>query len=251
VPRLRRPARAGFGSIGVNRRLVLFDIDGTLLLSGGAGRRAILGALQDETGVDAARAERIPFDGKTDPQIVAELLEAVGLPPPDPTTVSRMLDRYLTRLEADLALNAHRVTVMPGIAALLDRLETDQRVVLGLLTGNIAGGAELKLRASGLRFERFLVGAFGSDHADRSELPPFAVRRAVPFFGRVPHGDEVVIIGDTPADVTCGRCVSARAIGVGTGSYSTDQLRAAGAAAVFTDLSDLDLAYASIFGDRP
>jgi phosphoglycolate phosphatase-like HAD superfamily hydrolase len=234
----------------VNRRLVLFDIDGTLLLSGGAGRRAILAALEDETGRSSTPAQKVRFDGKTDPQIVAELLEAIGHEQPrDESWLTRMLDRYVERLEADLAENAHRVVLMPGIRPLLDRLEADPRVVLGLLTGNITSGARLKLRAANLDFDRFRVGAYGSDHADRSELPPFAVRRAIPFFGRAPHGDEVVIIGDTPADVTCGRCVQARAIGVGTGSFSPAELLAAGAAAALEDLSDLDRACAAILGD--
>jgi phosphoglycolate phosphatase len=236
----------------VKRRLVLFDIDGTLLLSGGAGRRAILGALADAIGPLPPGAEEVRFDGKTDPQIVSELLHAAGHPaPPDADWVTRFLERYVVHLEEDLAVNAHRVVTMPGIRPLLDRLEADERVILGLLTGNVPQGAELKLRVAGLDPSRFRVGAYGSDHAVRSELPPFAVRRATPFFGRPPHGDEVVIIGDTPADVTCGRCVAARAIGVGTGSFSADDLIAAGASAAFADLSDLDQAYAAIIGDLP
>ncbi len=250
VPRVRGQAGIDSVSFGVKRRLVLFDIDGTLLLSGGAGRRAIVAALADETGRDPVGAERVRFDGKTDPQIVVELLEAAGHPPPhESDRIGRVLDRYLFRLAADLAKNAHRATVMPGVRDLLDRLERDDRLVLGLLTGNITGGAEIKLKSVDLEPGRFRVGAYGSDHAVRAELPLIAVQRAMPFFGRAPHGEEVVIIGDTPADITCGRSVNARAVGVGTGSFRPAELLAAGAAAAFDDLSDIERAYAAILGD--
>jgi len=130
---------------------------------------------------------------------------------------------------------------MPGVHALLNRLEAEPGVVLGLLTGNLAEGAALKLRAAGLDPERFPVGAFGSDAADRAELPPIAARRAERFFGRVPGGSEVVIIGDTPADISCGRCIGARAVAVATGGYSVSDLQACGAHAVFADLSSTEL----------
>ena len=236
----------------MKRRLVLFDIDGTLLLSGGAGRRAILSALEDEIGHDTAPAHKVRFDGKTDPQIVIELLAALGYSPPySSDRIDRVLQRYLVHLEADLAINAARANVMPGVRELLDHLEQDDRVVLGLLTGNVTGGAAMKLRAVNLEPARFRVGAYGSDHAVRAELPPIAVHRAIPFFGRAPFGDEIVIIGDTPADVTCGQCVEARAIGVGTGSFSIEELTRAGAAAAFSDLTDLERVAAAILGDRP
>ena len=112
--------------------------------------------------------------------------------------------------------------------------------MLGLLTGNMAEGAALKLRAAGLDPARFRVGAYGSDSARRPELPPIAARRAEPYFGRVPSGSEVVIIGDTPADIACGACISARAVGVATGAYSVADLAACGPHAVFHDLSDTD-----------
>ncbi|MGE0441109.1 MAG: HAD family hydrolase [Gemmatimonadales bacterium] len=225
----------------MTRRLVLFDIDGTLMLSGGAGRRAILAAMAEVAGLASDLLDRVRFDGKTDPQIVAELFDAGGQSGAgDPDRVTRILDRYLAHLEADLAVNAALAEVMPGIRPLLDSLVGDDRIVLGLLTGNVSRGAELKLRAVQLEFARFRVGAFGSDHAVRSELPPIAVERAAPIFGRRPSGADVVIIGDTPADVTCGRGVGATAVGVATGSYSSAALTEAGAAHVFEDLSDTD-----------
>ena len=224
----------------VKQKLVLFDIDGTLLLSDGAGRRAIHAALGYDGKVVTPGAG-IRFDGKTDPQIVRELLEAEGHPEPDdPGRITAVIEKYLTHLERDLAMHGHRSRLMPGVPALLDALEADARVVLGLLTGNVVPGARLKLRAAGLDPERFVVGAYGSDHAHRGELPGIAARRAAPHFGRVPTGFEVVVIGDTPADVRCADGIGARTIAVATGGYTVAELEAAGAHAVFTDFSDIE-----------
>jgi phosphoglycolate phosphatase len=183
----------------------------------------------------------VRFDGKTDPQIVSELLEAAGQQGPhSPDTVDTVCRRYVTLLAGELEQASTRTTVMPGVRALLDRLEADDRVVLGLLTGNLAQGAALKLRAAGLDPARFRVGAYGSDAGDRPALPSIAARRAHPYFGRVPSGSEVVIIGDTPADVACGSCIGARAVAVATGAYSVVDLQECGAYAVFPDLSDTE-----------
>jgi phosphoglycolate phosphatase len=220
----------------MKRRLVLFDIDGTILLSAGAGKRAIFAALAPEV-EDTAVWEGIRFDGKTDPQIVAEMLTAAGQAAPDPERVRALCDRYAGMLERELEVSGHRTRVLPGVMALLDRLEQESGVLLGLLTGNIAPGAALKLRAGRIDPTRFRVGAYGSDSAHRPELPPIAAARAEPIFGRVPVGEEIVIIGDTPSDVTCGRPIGARAIAVATGSYQRGELVAAGAAAAFDDLS--------------
>jgi phosphoglycolate phosphatase-like HAD superfamily hydrolase len=126
------------------------------------------------------------------------------------------------------------------VEPLLDRLDARADVVLGLLTGNLAEGAELKLRSGGIDPSRFRVGAYGSDAAHRPELPSIAARRAEPLFGHVPSGADVVIIGDTPADIHCGQGISARALGVATGSYSVSDLAACGPHAVFEDLSDTE-----------
>jgi len=229
----------------MKRRLVLLDIDGTILLSAGAGKRAIFAALTPEVD-DVAVWEGIRFDGKTDPQIVREMLEGAGRPAPSRERIDALCHRYAGLLEEELALNGHRTRVLPGIHVLIERLEQESCVVLGLLTGNISRGAELKLRAAGIAPDRFVVGAYGSDAAARHELPPIAVARAEPHFGRRPSGEEIVIIGDTPADVTCGQSLGARAIAVATGSYSTDELLAAGAYAAFDDLSRTDEVMAAI-----
>lgn len=220
-------------------RLILFDIDGTLLMSRGAGRRAILAAMTDLLPASGEALDAVRFDGKTDPQIVVELLAAAGVPAPDRRDrIQLVLDRYVACLERELDRPDHRTDVLPGIAGLLDRIERTSEAVLGLLTGNVKPGARLKLRSAALDPDRFRVGAFGCDHRDRSALPRIAARRAASLFGREPGGESVVIIGDTPADVTCGVSIGARAIGVATGSYSAEELRLAGAFAAFDDLAD-------------
>jgi phosphoglycolate phosphatase len=220
--------------------LVLFDIDGTILLTAGAGRRAILAALRSEVG-DNAACERIRFDGKTDPQIVAEMLEVAGQPAErDSELVRSICRRYVQFLAVELERPTSRTVLMPGVRPLLDRLEADPSVVLGLLTGNVAEGAALKLRAGGLDPDRFRLGAYGSDAGHRHQLPAIAAERAEPFFGRVPTGAEIVIIGDTPADIACGTGVAARAVAVATGSYSIADLMACSPHALFEDLRDTE-----------
>ena len=229
--------------------LVLFDIDGTILLTAGAGRRAITAALAPEVG-DISGFTQVRFDGKTDPQIVVELLQAAGHPGAgDMVFVETICRRYVSLLEDELRHPRTTTTVMPGVPDLLDALEAQARVVLGLLTGNVAQGAALKLGAAGIPPERFRVGAYGSDSAHRPDLPAIAAGRAAAHFGREPRGREVVIIGDTPADVTCGRGIAARAIGVATGAYPVDALTEAGAHAAFPDLSDTDRVLEAILGD--
>jgi len=230
----------------VKRKLILFDIDGTLLLSLGAGRRALVAAMSEDIPGIAAAAETIRFDGKTDPQIVQEMLLASGQPV-DEARIEDILHRYVDYLRRELSKPGHRTDIMPGVMELLDRLEGEDAALLGLLTGNVVAGAGLKLESGNIRPARFHLGAYGSDHATRAELPAIAAARAEPHFGRRPSGAEIVIIGDTPADVTCGNGVGARAIGVATGAYTTDDLTAAGAYAAFTDLSDEDGVWRAIW----
>jgi phosphoglycolate phosphatase len=230
----------------VYSRLVLFDIDGTLLLTAGAGRRAITAALSDEV-TDPAAFAGIRFDGKTDPQIVAEMLQAAGQrEPQESERVLRLCRRYVGLLARELEQSTNRTTLMPGVEPLLNRLERTPGVLLGLLTGNLAEGAALKLRSAGIDPGRFRIGAYGSDAAHRPALPPIAARRAEPYFGRVPSGAEVVIIGDTPADIHCGSAISARAVAVATGAYSVTELAACGPHAVFEDLSETELVLEAI-----
>jgi len=217
-------------------KLVLFDIDGTLLWSDGAGRRAMTAALVELFG--GAGPTDYRYDGKTDPQIVRELMRAAGH---DDATIDarmeRLVERYLMGLERELGNGAH-TRVFPGVLPLLDELEARDDVVLGLLTGNFHAGAALKLRSAGLDIARFRVGAFGSDHHHRPALPAVAQRRAREVLGLDLRGRDLVVVGDTPADIECSRAVDASAIAVATGRYSVDELAAHEPLAVFATLAD-------------
>jgi phosphoglycolate phosphatase len=234
-------------------KLVLFDIDGTILAGGGAGKRAVTRALVEVFGTAGPTDHR--FDGKTDPQIVRELmrLEGHGDPHID-ERMPRLLERYLDYLHDELERPPH-ARLLPGIRELLDALEPRPDVVLGLLTGNLATGARAKLAAVGLDPDRFRVGAYGSDHELRGELPALAQRRARDHLGVDIPGRDVVVIGDTPNDLECGRAIGARAIGVATGHYTVEQLLAHAPAAVFADLSDtaavVDVIVGAASGARP
>ena len=217
-------------------KLVLFDIDGTILLTDGAGKRAIHRALIDVFGTTGPSEHR--FDGKTDPQIVRELMRMAGHA--DDHIDARMaglFERYVDYLQDELRTGAADVRVMPGVVELLDALEARDDATLGLLTGNLVEGARAKLTAAGIDPERFVVGAYGSDHETRGELPAVAQRRARDELGLTIEGPDVVVIGDTPADLSCGRAIGARAIGVATGHYSVEDLSSFEPAAVFADLS--------------
>lgn len=218
-------------------KLVLFDIDGTLLLSDGAGKRAIHRALIDVFGSPGPTEHH--FDGKTDPQIVRELMRIEGHGDERiDAQMQRLLDAYIGYLDQELRAPGHSPYALPGVHELLDALEPRDDVILGLLTGNIEPGARAKLEAVGIAPDRFRVGAFGSDHEHRPELPAIARARTRDRFGHDVTGAAIVVIGDTPADVTCGRALGASAIGVATGRFSVEELMSHGAVAAFEDLSD-------------
>ena len=217
-------------------RAVLFDLDGTLLWTDGAGRRAIHRSLLEVLGI-AQPARGFRCDGRTDPEIVRLLAAAAGRPS-GPEVVDAVLRRYVVLLDEELRRPGHRTTLYPGVPELLASLERRDDCIVGLLTGNVVAGAELKLKAAGLDIARFRVGAFGSDDPDRAALPAIAQRRLRELLGVELRGKAVVIVGDTPADVTCGRGIGARAIAVATGSFTVNDLVAAGADAAFPDLSD-------------
>lgn len=227
-------------------KLVLFDLDGTLLWTDGAGRRAIHRALVDVLGTPGP-IEGFRFDGRTDGEIVQRLAEGAGIAPTD-ELLARVLDRYVAFLREEIAKPTQRTTVYPGVRELLDALEPRADCVLGLLTGNVREGAALKLDSGGLALERFRLGAFGSDSAHRPDLPAVAQRRAKEELALDVSGHDIVIVGDTPADVTCGNGVGARSIGVATGSYSVAQLMEAGAYAAFLDLSNTQAVLGAVFG---
>jgi phosphoglycolate phosphatase-like HAD superfamily hydrolase len=242
-------ARFADSSSTIAPRLVLFDIDGTLLLSDGAGRRAIQRALIEIFGDTGPPDHR--FDGKTDPQIVRELMRVIGH---EDAVIDERMDelftRYVVCLREELKDPAYNAAALPGVVALLDALAQHTDVTLGLLTGNHVDGARAKLEAVGIDPELFVVGAFGTDHELRPKLPAIAQRRARELLGLDVTGSQIVIIGDTPADVECGREIGARAIGVATGRYGLDELMAHGAAAAFENLCDTEAVVRAILDDR-
>ena len=218
-------------------RLVLFDIDGTLLRSDGAGRRAMEHALVEFFGTAGSSTYR--YDGKTDRQIVRELMREHGYTDADiDARVQPLFARYLERLEEELKDRERPPAACRGVVDVLHDLETRSDVTLGLLTGNVERGAALKLASVGIDIARFRVNAFGSDEEHRPLLPAVAQRRARDLLGLDVRGDRVVIVGDTPADIDCGRAIGARAVAVATGHYSVEQLAEHEPAAVFEDLSD-------------
>lgn len=226
-------------------KLALFDIDGTILWSDGAGRRALHQALRETFGTIGPADHW--FDGKTDPQIVRELMRDAGF---DDDEIARRLPRtlelYLERLVVELHDPAHDAQLFPGVREVLDALEARDDVVLGLLTGNVAEGARAKLARVGIDFDRFSVGAFGSDHEVRPELPAIARQRCQSTLAVEIAGADVVVIGDTPADLTCGAAIGARAIGVATGRYSVDELSSYAPHAVFATLANTAQVVAAI-----
>jgi phosphoglycolate phosphatase-like HAD superfamily hydrolase len=220
-------------------KVALFDIDGTLVWTHGAGRRAMERALGDVFGTSGPSGHR--YDGKTDMQIVREAMRLEGFA--DDVIDARMAtvcSLYLRELERELGAPDHGAKLLPGVAGVLDALDAREDVLLGLLTGNLVAGAMHKLRAVGVSPARFVVGAYGSDHELRPELPAIAQTRASALLGRPVPGASCVIIGDTPSDVACGRGIGARSIAVATGHYDVPALAACAPGAVFADLTDTD-----------
>jgi len=221
------------------RKLILFDIDGTLLWTRGAAKRAFLRAMIEVYGTAGPIATH-PFGGKTDPQIARELLQLEGfVDAAIDRGLVRLWETYVSGLRSELQKDSRETVVLPGVPELICALEQRADVLVGLLTGNIEAGAALKLEAAGLH-GRFRLGAFGSDRERREDLPAVAVERARLHAGRDFRGREIVVIGDTPADMTCGKALDVHALGVTTGSFDAASLHAAGAHAVFADLADTE-----------
>ena len=254
-------------------RLVLFDIDCTLIDAHGAGGRAILRAIKDVYGVEGELGDYSfhgrtdpgiiadlaglwgggepgevvgRYEGETQPQVIHDLAERLGAPT---GTIDGLVDdciaRYVELLRDEIA--RVEVETLPGIRELVTALAADRRALVGLLTGNVVEGARLKLEPTGL-FSLFKVGAYGSDSALRAELPAVAVARAEALDGRRYAGKDIVIIGDTPADVECGASLGVTAVAVATGRHTVDELAACAPDHLFADLSDWRTAYDAVIG---
>lgn len=219
-------------------KLLLFDIDGTLLSTDGAGRKAVEAILSALAGrpIDT---RVVSFSGKTDPQILREVLECNGCTPAEARALlPAALDAYLAF--AREKIKTVPVSLYPGVQALLAHLEARSDVQLGLLTGNLEPMAYAKLAAAGIAPALFPFGAFGSDHEDRYQLPPIAVHQARAYTGRDFEGKDVVIIGDTEHDVKCGRSIGVCAVAVATGHYTRAQLAPHEPDHLLDDLTDID-----------
>jgi len=219
-------------------RLLLFDIDGTLLHARGAGRRAVKAALERVYGTVGA-IDRYDLGGKTDQRIVFDVLEAAGL---TREAVRERLDDFFEDYARGLVEeigDGRNVVTLPGVLALIERLHGTQNALLGLLTGNIEEGARIKLTPPGL-WSYFSVGAYGSDDVDRRRLPSLAARRAHALVGYEFRPDEVLVIGDTPLDIDCARAFGAVAVAVATGQHSRADLLTHGPDLLFDDLSDVE-----------
>jgi phosphoglycolate phosphatase-like HAD superfamily hydrolase len=218
-------------------RLVLFDVDGTLVLTGGAGARSMSLALRDLLGVPDGFAG-IEMPGRTDPVILEDALSRRGHAAGE-ALVRAFHDRYLEHLAREILTPAAGSFkgVLPGVRELLDALTAREDTFLALLTGNYRAAARLKLEHFDL-WRYFRCGAFGEDAASRNDLVPVAVARGRACGLPVLSPDRVVVIGDTPLDVACARAAGAKAIAVGTGMSDLGALYDAGADLVFPDLSD-------------
>lgn len=216
-------------------RLVLFDIDGTLVHCGPTPRRVFRQALIETFGT-AGPIDGWIFDGKTDPLIIRELMDEAGVEWNE-GQIDSALKLYVEALARELPAEPCK-KVLPGVRQLLEAL-VERGALLGLLTGNIRDGARAKLGSVGL-WDYFPFGGFADDSHLRSEIATAAVRRAGEFAGREFIGKEIVIIGDTPHDMECGRHIRARAVGVATGRSTVDELMATGAESAVDDFSDIE-----------
>ncbi|MCY3706342.1 MAG: HAD hydrolase-like protein [Gammaproteobacteria bacterium] len=227
------------------KRLILFDIDGTLVW-GGPAKEAFTVALARVFGATppvnltldrvVELAPKVVFAGRTDPQIARELLRRAGL---DDGRIDEGLSRLWTLYPRELErrLPAKPVTALAGVPELLAALGDREDVAMGLVTGNIREGARLKLGSAGLAAEAFPAGGFGCDRESRNHLPAVAVGRAEQVWGVRFPPESVVVVGDTPLDVECGRHFGARTVAVATGHFGAAELKATGADHVAPDLT--------------
>jgi phosphoglycolate phosphatase-like HAD superfamily hydrolase len=222
-------------------RLILFDIDGTILSSGGAGEKALRLIVKDKFGVDDELKD-IEIAGRTDSLIARQVLAKYSIPI-TPENMTEFLDRYLAKLKEMLPVISGRV--LPGVVQLLDELKLRPHMLLGLLTGNLVRGAELKLSHYGV-WHYFEFGAYADDHHDRNELGRFAQVRAREKHGVEIPPERIYILGDTPHDVACARAIDAKAVAVATGGYTRAQLAACEPDFLFDDFSDVSAVLAAL-----
>ena len=224
----------------MDKKLLLFDIDGTLITSGGAGEHALRLGIRDRFGIDDD-LRGIEIAGRTDSGIARQVLAKHGLPETEENLES-FFDGYVRRLAETLLQRKGRL--LPGIVPLLDALKIRGDIVLALLTGNLARGAEMKLKHYGV-WDYFEFGAYADDHHDRNQLGHFARARAAERHGVEFAPERIYVLGDTPHDITCARAIGARAVAIATGQFSRDALAAHAPDFLFDDLGDVDAVLAA------
>lgn len=216
-------------------KLLLFDIDGTLILSGGAGRRAMSLGFQEITGIPGG-FETVSMMGRTDTGILREVLENHGMAWEE-DMIRRFKKSYFRILSEELGRSRDGQEICPGVNELLPALEKRRDVLLGLLTGNWSESSGIKLRHFGLaRF--FPIGVYADDSAKRENLVPIMLNRVKQERGLTIAGQDVFVIGDTPLDVQCGKPHGVQTIAVATGIHSTEELRQAGPDHLFENFLD-------------
>jgi phosphoglycolate phosphatase-like HAD superfamily hydrolase len=237
MPPASRPCFAGASARilrGVEKKLVLFDIDGTLLTSGGAGERALRRGFQQRFGIDDDLGT-VEIAGRTDSGIARQMLAAHGLEE-TPENLTAFFDGYLHFLTEELPASPGQL--LPGIIPMLEALKPRPDVVLALLTGNLERGAQLKLTHYGV-WHYFEFGAYADDHHDRNQLGHFARTRAEEKHGVEFPSERIFVLGDTPHDITCARAIGAKAIAIATGKFTRASLGACAPDFLFDDLSDV------------
>jgi phosphoglycolate phosphatase len=225
--------------------VVLFDIDGTLISSGGAGRSALEAGLAEEFGISGL-SDRLVLSGRTDLAILHDLFRLCDLPP-NPGNFDRMQKAYLRHLPARLAAHTYeetpdspfRARILPGIAELVAHLSGRPDVRVGLLTGNMHAGARIKLGHFGL-FEPFAFGGFGDRHLDRDDVAREALAEARRHLNGQVRPERVWVVGDTPLDIRCARAIGAQAVAVVTGWHPREELAAHQPDLLLDDLADAE-----------
>lgn len=213
--------------------IILFDIDGTLVRTGGAGKAAMEAGLRAAFGVEYVN-DTVPYSGRTDRAIARDLLAVHGIDP-TPANQRTLSEAYLAHLPG--SLKKHGGKVCPGVGELLSALGSQPATVLGLLTGNVRAGARTKLGHFGL-WDHFACGGFGDEHFDRDDVARVALADVRAHLGRDVDPADVWVVGDTPLDVKCARAIGARAVAVATGWHPHAELLECGPDFLFTDLSD-------------
>jgi phosphoglycolate phosphatase len=232
---MHRDPSTSLGMTTQTKRLLLFDIDGTLIHSGGAGVHALKSAFKERFGIDDD-LRNIEIAGMTDSGIVVSILNKHKIPASN-ENMSAFLDSYVHFLS--LELPRRKGTLLPGVLELLERLKSRPHLVLALLTGNVSRGAQLKLEHYGV-WHFFEFGAFADDHRDRNRLGSFARAGGKENHGSVFSASAIDVIGDTPRDIACGRALGARTVAVATGTWSRDELSKYDPDFLIDDLSDVE-----------